>query len=87
MKQPKIVIVHMSPLVVKTSEAAKLLDVSPKWIRALIAKGELRAFKEGQRQKVVVASIHEYIERKTANTRPGEANLQPHEIPEWMEPT
>jgi hypothetical protein len=56
----------IEPLAVKTKTAWAMLDCSNAHGWELINRGELESYKEGRIRKVVVASIHRYIERKLA---------------------
>lgn len=87
-KEPKIVVVKMTPVVVSPQVAARLLDVSMDYMNKLLRKGVLESYKESTRRKVTVASIEEYVARRLAESAPkgrSAANLRPHEIPDWME--
>jgi excisionase family DNA binding protein len=89
-KEPKIVVVRMEPLLIDPREAAKLLNCSAVYVKKLLKEGELKGLKMGHRNKVTVASIYEFISRKTADSGPQRQagpSLRDYEIPEWMEPT
>lgn len=50
---------------VSIPDAGRLMGRSRQRILELIELGEIQAFTEGKRRRVVVASIREYISRKT----------------------
>jgi hypothetical protein len=54
------------PLVVKSARACQLLSCGKTRLYQLIADKELDTFLDGGARKVVVASIHRYIERQLA---------------------
>src|SRR5262249_42850121 len=54
------------PLAVPTRTAWQMLGISPAYGWRLIADGEIDSYLEGRVRKVVVASIHSYVERKLA---------------------
>ncbi len=58
--------VVIQPLAVKTRDAWTMLGCSNAHGYKLIAEGQVDSFLEGRIRKVVVASIHAYIERKLA---------------------
>jgi hypothetical protein len=54
------------PLAVPTRVAWQMMGISNAFGYVLIKKGEIDSYLEGRVRKVVVASIHAYIERKLA---------------------
>jgi hypothetical protein len=54
---------QLRPLVVSPRGAGRLLDYGHKKVYQLIATGELESFKDGRSRKILVASIHEHINR------------------------
>lgn len=71
--------VHDSPLVstsapgvLKVEGAARMLNCTEEFIRALLRSGELRGFKIGQQWRITETSIQEFIRYK-------EKALMPHE--------
>ena len=54
------------PLLVKPARACQMLGCGRTRLYQLIAAKELDTFLDGGARKVVVASIHRYIERKLA---------------------
>jgi excisionase family DNA binding protein len=82
---PKVVVVKMTPLIVTVTEAAKLLACSRRLIQQLIRSHELVGFIEGNKYKVTVTSLEDYVARKVGDNRLGSAPLKPHQISEEME--
>jgi hypothetical protein len=61
--------VIIEPLVVGTKNAWKMLGISPAYGWELIKAGELESFFDGRMRKIVVASIHAYIQRKMTESK------------------
>ena len=53
-------------LAVKPKRAATMLGTSVSRLYELMASGEIASFKDGYSRKVIVASIHDYVERRIA---------------------
>jgi excisionase family DNA binding protein len=53
-------------IVVSPSRAALMLDCGEARLYELLKAGELRSYKDGKSRKILVASVHAYIERKLA---------------------
>jgi excisionase family DNA binding protein len=83
--QPRIVVVKMTPLVVTAAQAAQLLACTRRRVQQLIRSRELMGFIEGNRYKVTVASIEDYVARRTSEGRLGAPPLKPHQISQEME--
>jgi excisionase family DNA binding protein len=50
-------------LLVTVEEAAAMLSLGRTLTWALVRKGELRSIRVGKSRRVIVSSLHEYIER------------------------
>jgi excisionase family DNA binding protein len=53
-------------LLVTVEEAAAMLSLGRTLTWALVRKGELRSIRVGKSRRVIVSSLHEYIERQVA---------------------
>jgi excisionase family DNA binding protein len=53
-------------LLVTVEEAAAMLSLGRTLTWALVRKGELRSIRVGKSRRVIVSSLHEYIERQSA---------------------
>jgi excisionase family DNA binding protein len=53
-------------LLVTVEEAAAMLSLGRTLTWALVRKGELRSIRIGKTRRVIVSSLHEYIERQSA---------------------
>ena len=53
-------------LLVTVEEAAAMLSLGRTLTWALVRKGELRSIRVGKSRRVIVSSLHEYIERQLA---------------------
>lgn len=89
--EPRIVVVKMTPLVVHIREAARLLNVSMRYVNGLLKNGEIQGYKQGNRYQITVSSLEDYVAKRVASGGPPQqhretASLRPHEIPDWMEP-
>jgi excisionase family DNA binding protein len=51
-------------LVVSPDEAFKMLDIGVSKGYALLHSGEIESFRDGNRRKIPVESIHRYLERR-----------------------
>ncbi len=56
----------LPPLAHSPNSAAQRIQVSPRAIYTLIAKGELRSFKIGKRRLITDAELQSLVLRKTA---------------------
>ena len=54
------------PLIVKPSGACRMLNCGRTHLYALLRAGEIDSLLDGRSRKVVVQSIHQYIQRKLA---------------------
>jgi hypothetical protein len=57
------------PLVVSPRQAQRLLDVGNTKFYELLNAGEFEFFKQGKNTKILMASIHAYIERQVEAAR------------------
>ena len=57
---------HETKLLVTVEEAAAMLSLGRTLTWALVRKGELRSIRVGKTRRVIVSSLHEYIERQSA---------------------
>ncbi len=64
-----LVAVIIEPLVVGTTDAWKMLGISPTYGWELLNADELESFLDGKKRKIVVASIHAYIQRKITESK------------------
>jgi excisionase family DNA binding protein len=60
-------------LVVSPGRAQQMLDCGEARVYELLKTGELRSYKDGKSRKILVASVHAYIERKLAEAAAGQA--------------
>jgi excisionase family DNA binding protein len=60
-------------LVVSPKRAKEILDCSEPRIYALLNSGELRSYKDGKSRKILVSSIHAFVERKLAEAAADQA--------------
>ena len=56
------------PLAVPTKEAGRLLSLSLSRLYELLRAGELQSYEDGYSRRVTMASIHEYVERRLADS-------------------
>jgi excisionase family DNA binding protein len=54
---------HIEPIAVSPAAACKLLSVSMFTVYKLLRSGELESFTAGRSRKILVSSIHRYVER------------------------
>jgi len=60
-------------LCVSPRRAARMLDLGLTRTYELLNSGELKSFKDGKSRRVIVASMHEYVARRLAETATEEA--------------
>ncbi len=53
-------------LVVSPTKAKALLDIGTTRLYELINSGQLESFRDGQRRKILMRSIHAYVDRQFA---------------------
>jgi len=56
------------PLAVSAKEAARLLSLSLSKIYELLRNGDLQSYVDGCTRRVTMASIHQYVERRLADS-------------------
>ena len=56
------------PLAVPAKEAGRLLSVSLSRLYELLRNGELQSYVDGYNRRVTMASIHQYVERRLADS-------------------
>ena len=56
------------PLAVPTKEASRLLSLSMSRLYELLRNGDLQSYVDGYNRRVTMASIHEYVERRLADS-------------------
>jgi len=56
------------PLAVPAKEAARLLSLSLSRLYELLRNGELQSYADGYSRRVTMASIHQYVERRLADS-------------------
>jgi excisionase family DNA binding protein len=57
----------LEPLAVSPREACRLLGIGSTRLYQLIGQGELQTYLDGRARRVVVASAHQYVERRLAS--------------------
>ena len=55
---------NATPIAVKPKAAAIMLDVSVSTLYELMNAGELKSYRDGASRKILVSSIHDYVERR-----------------------
>lgn len=55
----------LGPIVVKVPKACEMLSASKTRLYELLAAGEIASIRDGKMRKILVASIHAYVDRQT----------------------
>jgi hypothetical protein len=59
---------HDEPIVVSPAKACQMLDCGMTRMYALLAADELQSYLDGRSRKIIVRTIHAYVERRLAAT-------------------